>query len=248
MPVIAVFSAKGGVGKTTLAVELAWRSAVCLGHRTALWDLDAQGGCSYLLGLDAPPGLRAASAFYKASNLRDLAFETRFKRLFLLPSDQSLRNLILTFARIGSPHRLAQQAKFLAASFDRVIMDCPPGLNAASEQIIAAADLLVVPLSATCLKTGTLDKIRAELLRQHGRHAPILPVLSMIDIRRKLHRETVTELAPHWPVVPMNSLVEQMAARRAPLGSFASWSEPSRAMERLSNAIEAKLIELRERR
>ena len=100
-------------------------------------------------------------AFLIVAGANALVFETRFKKLFLLPSDQSLRNLILTFARIGSPHRLAQQAKFLAASFDRVIMDCPPGLNAASEQIIAAADLLVVPLSATCLKTGTLDKARS---------------------------------------------------------------------------------------
>ncbi|MDF8333672.1 ParA family protein [Novosphingobium cyanobacteriorum] len=247
MAVIGVFSAKGGVGKTTLAVELAWRSAVGSGHRTLLWDLDAQGGCSYLLRLEEPTGSRAASAFYKTSNLRDLIVDTRFAGLSLLPSDQSLRNLVLTFSRIGSPYRLAQQTKFLAANYDRVIMDCPPGLNATSEQIIAAADLLLVPLSPTCLKAGTLDKIRSELIRHHRRHPPILPVLSMLDIRRRLHRETLAALEPRWPVVPMNSLVEQMAVRRAPLGSFASWSEPSRAMERLFNAIEVKIAELESR-
>ena len=54
--IIAVYSAKGGVGKTTLAVNLAWASAALSGHRTLLWDLDAQGAASFILGQQTGPG------------------------------------------------------------------------------------------------------------------------------------------------------------------------------------------------
>jgi cellulose biosynthesis protein BcsQ len=65
MAVIAVYSSKGGVGKTTLAVDLAWRSAALGGHRTLLWDLDVQGGAGFLLGMDEVSRMRAASLFQR---------------------------------------------------------------------------------------------------------------------------------------------------------------------------------------
>jgi chromosome partitioning protein len=151
MAVIAVYSVKGGVGKTTLAVDLAWRSAVQSRHMTLLWDLDPQGGAGWLLGEPERIGRRAASVFQNDGRPRDLIVPTRYARLSVLQSDESLRTLSIALARIGKRRRLAKLTAALSADYPRIIVDCPPVLNEISDQIMAAADLLIVPLPASPL-------------------------------------------------------------------------------------------------
>lgn len=241
MAIIAVYSVKGGVGKTTLAVDMAWRSAMVSRHSTLLWDLDPQGGAGWLLGLPDSPSKRAASIFQREGKPHELITATRYPALSLLPSDESLRSLSLTFARIGKRKRLAKTAALLAAEFPRIIIDCPPVLNEISDQVFAAADLLIVPLPPSPLSARALPMIREEILKNHPHHPPILPVLSMYDARRKLHREAHTGFAAGWPVIPMNSAIEQTAARRAPLGSFAASSAVNQRLQHLWDGVEAKL-------
>jgi cellulose biosynthesis protein BcsQ len=241
MAVIGVWSVKGGVGKTTLAVDMAWRSAVRSGHRTLLWDLDPQSGCSWLLGNDAPPPPRATSLFHRDAQPDALIVPTRWPGLSLLPADDSLHTLSITLARIGHRRRLAQLTARLTGNYARIILDCPPVLNEISDQVIGAANLLIVPLPASPLASRALDFIRRELVRNHHRHPPILPVLSMYDSRRRLHREVHLGLAAGWPVIPMASAIEQTAVRRMPVGAFAGWTEASMRMQKLWDAIEAKL-------
>jgi cellulose biosynthesis protein BcsQ len=241
MAVIGVYSVKGGVGKTTLSVDLAWRSAVRSRHSTLLWDLDPQGGCSFLLGMDDRPERRAASVFQREGRARDLIVPTPYPGLSLLQSDESLRSLAMALARLGHRKRLANLTATLSADFPRIIVDCPPALNEISDQIIAAADLLIVPLPPSPLSARALDMIRKEIVTNHKRHPPILPVLSMYDARRKLHREVHSGLAAGWPTIPMASPVEQMAVRRMPIGGFAGWTEANYRMQKLWDAIEAKL-------
>ena len=241
MAVIGVYSIKGGVGKTTLAVDMAWRSAMRSRHSTLLWDLDPQGGSGWLLGLPDRKCLRAASVFQREGKPSDLITETRYPGLSVLQADDSMRSLSLTLARIGKRKRLARLAGFLAAEYPRIIIDCPPVLNEISDQVFAAADLLIVPLPPSPLSARALPMIREEILANHPRHPPILPVLSMYDARRKLHREVHTGFAAGWPVIPMNSAIEQTAVRRAPLGTFAAWTEVNDRLQRLWDAIEAKL-------
>ncbi len=241
MAVIAVYSVKGGVGKTTLAVDLAWRSAVLSRHSTLLWDLDPQGGSGWLLGQPERIGRRAASVFQRDGRPRELIVQTRYPRLSLLQSDESLRSLSVALARIGKRRRLANLTAALSEDYPRIIVDCPPVLNEISDQILAAADLLIVPLPASPLAARALDTIRREIMNSHHSHPPILPVLSMYDARRKLHRDVHTGVAAGWPVIPMSSTIEQVAVRRAPIGTFAGWSEASLRMQRLWDAIETKL-------
>lgn len=241
MAVIAVYSVKGGVGKTTLAVDLAWRAAVRSGHRTLLWDLDPQGGCAFLLGMEPRPGRRAASVFQRDGRPRDHIETTPYPNLAILQADDSLRSLGLALARLGHRRRLATLTGFLAGEYDRIIVDCPPVLNEISDQVIAAADLMIVPLPPSPLSARALDTIRAELLANHDRHPPILPVLSLYDSRRKLHREVHTGVAAGWPFIPMAAAVEQMAVQRKPIGAFAGWTEASGRLQRVWDAIEAKL-------
>jgi cellulose biosynthesis protein BcsQ len=241
MAVIAVWSVKGGVGKTTLAVDMAWRSAVRSHHKTLPWDLDPQAGCSWMLGLDDVRPPRATSLFHRDAQPSELVLDTRWPGLKLLPADDSLRSLAIALARIGHRRRLAQLTNRLSGQFERIILDCPPVMNEISDQVIGAADLLIVPLPPSPLAMRALDSMRRELVRNHHRHPPILPVLSMYDSRRRLHREVHLGLAAGWPVIPMASPIEQAAARRMPISAFADWSPSSAPMQRLWDGIEAKL-------
>lgn len=245
MVVIGVYSVKGGVGKTTLAVDMAWRSATASRRKTLLWDLDPQGGAGWLLGLPDREGprcaQRAAGVFHREGKPAALITETRYSGLSVLEADPSLRSLSVTLARIGKRKRLARLTELLAAEYPRIIIDCPPVLNEISDQIFAAADLLIVPLPPSPLSARALPMIREEILAHHPRHPPILPVLSMYDARRKLHREVHTGFAAGWPVIPMSSAIEQTAVRRAPLGTFAGWTEVNTRLQRLWDGVEAKL-------
>ncbi len=245
MAVIAVYSVKGGVGKTTIAVDLAWRSAQVSGHRTLLWDLDPLGGAGFLLGQPERRAERAASVFQRDGRPRDLIAPTAFPGLSLLQADPSLRSLALTFARLGQRRRLAALTAQLSSEYDRIVLDCPPVLNEVSEQVIGAADLLIVPLPPSPLSFRALDLVRGEIARQHGRHPPILPVLSMFDARRSIHRELRAGQAAGWPVVPASSDVERTALLNRPLGLTAPNCAASRALQGVWDAVEAKLAAIR---
>jgi cellulose biosynthesis protein BcsQ len=240
MRTIAVYSVKGGVGKTTIAANLAWSSAHQSSRHTLLWDLDPQGGAGFLFGVDADARARAGRLFDKSINPASLICATVTERLDLLPADRSLRSLDGLLATLGKRKRLARLTEALAPSYDRIILDCPPVLNEISQQIFRAADVIIVPLSPSPLARRALEMIRDELAQELKTHAPILPVFSMIDRRRSLHRDACAA-EPDWPVIPMASTVEQMAARRAPLGSFDRTSPAAQAFTALWTGIERKL-------
>lgn len=245
MAVIAVYSMKGGVGKTTLAVDLAWRFAAQGGRRTLLWDLDPQGGAGFLLGRDPPRASRAAAIFQRDGKPRQLVEPTAYNGLSLLPADESLRQLPGQLARLGQRKRLANMTALLKADFERIVLDCPAGMNEVSDQVIQAADLLIVPLPPSPLSARALDMLRRELTRHYHHHPPILPVLSLYNSRRALHRAARQGQAAPWPIVPFATQLEQVAVERAPLGTFAPTSDASRALSRLFRGIEAKLAENR---
>jgi cellulose biosynthesis protein BcsQ len=243
LAVIAVYSVKGGVGKTTLAVDLAWRCAMVGKHPTLLWDLDVQGGSGYLLDHPPPDRARAITAFLPGGKPRKLITATRYEGLDLLPGDASLRELPVELARLGAGKRLRKRCKDLSKRYERIVLDCPPMMNEVSEQIVRAADVIILPLPPSPLSARAMAQVREELVRQ-GKHPPLLPVLSMYDSRRKLHREAREGFAKGWPIIPASTWGEQVAARRAPLPTFANWSDTAKAMERLWKATERKLKDL----
>jgi cellulose biosynthesis protein BcsQ len=242
MPSIAIYSVKGGVGKTTLAVNLAWCAASISRRRTLLWDLDAANGSGFLLGVDARKKRSADSMFAEGSDPAKLIRKTAFSGLDLLPADESIRSLDRQLDRLGKKKRLAKLTGALAKDYDRIIFDCPPVLNELSAQVIRAADLIIVPLPPSPLSARAFEVVVEEVRGSGKGHPPILPVLSMLDLRRSLHKDA-REANPKWPAIPLASAVEQCAVERKPVGAFAPRSPAARAITGLWTAIERKLAE-----
>lgn len=240
MASIAIYSVKGGVGKTTFAVNLAWCASSISRRKTLLWDLDASNGSGFLLGVDPKKKRSAQSVFSADRDARKLIQQTDFANLDLLPADESIRALDRQFDRLGKKKRLAKLTDQLRKDYDRIVFDCPPVLNEISTQVMRAADLVIVPLPPSPLSTRAFDQVVEEVRGSGKSHPPILPVLSMVDMRRTLHREARTS-NPKWPVVPLASAIEQCAVERKPVGAFAPRSPAARGFAQLWTAIERKL-------
>ncbi len=240
MASIAVYSVKGGVGKTTFTVNLAWCAATISRRETLLWDLDPANGSGFLLGVDPKKKRTAGSVFDQTRDPSKLIQKTDFPGLDLLPADESIRNLDRQFNRIGKKKRLAKITERLTKDYDRILFDCPPVLNEISAQTMRAADLVIVPLPPSPLSTRAFEQVIAEVRGSGKGHPPILPVLSMIDMRRTLHKDA-RAANPSWPIVPLASAIEQCAVERRPVGAFAPRSPATRSFAQLWTAIERKL-------
>lgn len=237
---IAVYSLKGGVGKTTFSVNLAWASARISRRRTLLWDLDPQAASTWLMtegnGLESD----AQAVFAKSVDARSLCRPSRFEGIDVLGADTSLRGLDRMLFDIGKKKRLSRLIDGLSNDYDRIILDCPPGLTETAEQVLQAADIVIVPVIPSPLSQRALGEVARYLVQKGGRHPPILPVFSMVDRRRALHQRAL-EAQPDWPVIAMASAVEQMTVKRAPLGDYAPSSPAATNYAGLWSAIERRL-------
>lgn len=241
MATIAVFSLKGGVGKTTLATTLAWWAAAGpSARRTLLWDLDPQAAATWLLSPKPRGKDQARAIFTRSAEAGTFVEATAIANLSLLHADRSLRGLNRLFEDLDKRKRLAKLAASLNKDFDRVVLDCPPGLTATADQAIRAATLIIVPVIPSPLARRAFDEVVKHLREEHGRSAPILPVFNMVDRRRSLHVAATAEL-PDWPIVPMASAFEALTANRPLAGQFPGGTGAGQAIARLWQGIEQKL-------
>jgi cellulose biosynthesis protein BcsQ len=238
--IVAVYSAKGGVGKTTLAVNLAWASAALSKRRTLLWDLDAQGGASYILRQE-PAGRELRTRIVGNDDPLQLVRPSEFAGLDVLPYDRSLRHLDRLFHELGRRKRLSHVGQRLGETYERVIIDCPPGLTDTSDQILRAADLVIVPIIPSALSRRALDVVVDHVERKNGPKVVLAPVFSMVDRRRQLHLRELED-HPTWPVIPMASAYERVSTERMPIGELMPrTSAPVEAVTELWRRIEKAL-------
>lgn len=237
MPTIAIFNPKGGVGKTMLSVNLAWAAATLSKRRVLLWDLDAQGASTFILGGKGKRHDAAGAVIYRDVEPEVLIQHTNVPRIDLLPADASIRSLDAIFSEIDKENRLKKLIAGFAQQYDLIILDCPPGLGSTADQVARAADLILAPIIPSTLARRSFHALREFLDRHHKGGPPVYPVFNMVDRRRKEHRET-TDADPGCPAIPMAATVEQMGIRQLPLGAYAPRSPTARAVEKLWHTLE----------
>lgn len=246
MKTLALYSIKGGVGKTSAAVNLAWIAAE-RGARILLWDLDPQAATTWFLRVRAriPGGGR--HLLHGDGDLRERVLASDHPRLDLLPAALSLRKLERRLERKGAAvDRIACRLDAIATEYDYVVLDCPPGISLMAENVFEAADALVVPLIPSPLSVRTLHQLIEFLVPRRWDHRTVLPFFSMVDRRKSLHRELVERLSAEGRVVlpaaiPNATEVERMGVHRAPLVGTSPRCAAARAYEDLHDRIERAL-------
>jgi chromosome partitioning protein len=252
--ILATYSIKGGVGKTTTAVNLAYLSAKA-GARTLVWDLDPQGAATYLFRVKPRIKGGGRDLVRGRSTTDRLVKGTDFEGLDLLPADLSYRHMDLHLDQTKRPtRRLARVLAPIKREYDCIILDCPPSLSLVSESVFEAAGVVLVPMIPAPLPARTLDQLE-DFLRADGkssdqtsggrrpshrnkRDPKVLAFFSMVDHRRKLHREIVEGLVGSRSDVlsteiPVSTLFEQMGVRREPVEVFAARSRAAEAYRAL---------------
>jgi cellulose biosynthesis protein BcsQ len=241
--VLATYNLKGGVGKTSAAVNLAYLAAR-EGAQTLLWDLDPQGASTYVFrvkpkvkggGRKLVRGKTAAAARIKA---------TDYDRLDLLPADFSYRHMDLALDAAKRPtSRLARVLDPLAPEYDYIFLDCPPGISLVSEGVFEAADVVLVPIIPATLSSRTFEQI--ERVVPPG--TQVLAFFSMVDGRKRLHREVMEQVAAeHVEVlasaVPAAADVERMGPRRQVLEEFAPRGRAAEAYRELWGEVRDRVL------
>jgi chromosome partitioning protein len=226
MKIIAVTNIKGGVGKTTTAVNLSYLCAAD-GRATLLWDLDPQGAATYTLKGEPREHVSAKKLLAGKRDLPELILPTGYLKLDLLPADFSYRHFDVHLSERKRPtERLLKMSRSLRQVYSTLFLDCAPGISLLSENVLRAADVIIVPLVPTPLSTRMLTQLRDFIGHEGFTDLLLLPFFSMVDRRRSLHREIIASTRAEFPMmltteVPYWSEIERMSLRRAPIPAFA---------------------------
>ena len=240
--ILATYNIKGGVGKTSAAVNLSYLAAR-EGARTLLWDLDPQGGSTYLLRIKPKVRGGGDKLLKRQTDVERMIKGTDHLGLDLLPADFSYRHMDLALDRFRRPtRRLARVLEPLRDEYDYIFLDCPPSISLVSESVFEGADALLVPVVPATLSSRTLDQLE----RLVEGDTVVLAFFSMVDRRKRLHREVMERLRAERRsvmdvAIPASSVIERMGVERDVVAAFAPRSRAAIAYEELWREVRRRL-------
>jgi len=223
MKILAIYSGKGGVGKTATAVNLCSVIAQS-GKRVLLCDMDSQGAASYYFRI--LPKKKYNSSKLLAGKFDKYIKKTEFDNLDLLPAHFSFRNLDLALSRIseeGRSNALLGVFSPLQSTYDYIVLDCPPTLTILGENIIEAANAVITPVIPTSLSVLALQRLLKLFKKKKVSQKKITAFFSMVEKRKTMHSLFLKEYGNN-PLflttrIPFMAEIEKMGLFRKPVGA-----------------------------
>lgn len=243
MKVFSCYSIKGGVGKTALAVNLAYHVRLA-GNRTLLMDLDPQGAAAFYYRVAPAENPDSGdpeeiSGDWVRQNLR----ESDFPGLDILPSNLAFRNLDVHLAERKKPRKqLARLMQELDGAYDAIVIDCPPNITLLSENVFRASTGILVPVIPTTLSARTLSQLEEFFRAEELDLGKLVPFFSMVQHVKRLHLDLMIELRTLFPgflqqEIPFSVDVETMGVHRMPLLAWAPERPAAKAYRALCDEI-----------
>jgi cellulose biosynthesis protein BcsQ len=247
MTTLALYSNKGGVGKTAAAVNLSYLAAQT-GAKTLICDLDPQGSATYYYRIK--PKLKfGTKRFIKGGKKLIKSIKgTDYENLDLLPADFAHRNLDAAFDKLKRPaERLNNILKPLKDEYDIIILDCPVTISMLAENIFNAVDFTFVPLVPTTLSVLAHKQLLNFCKNNKFDAGRIYTFFSMVDRRKKMHRDLMGTAVKQFKgslgsLIPHLSQIERMGIERKPVSIFSPGSPASKSYENLWSKIQETIL------
>ncbi|CAB5135127.1 ParA-like protein [Olavius algarvensis associated proteobacterium Delta 3] len=247
MTTLALYSNKGGVGKTAAAVNLSYLSAQT-GAKTLICDLDHQGSATYYYRVK--PKLKSGTkGFIKGGKkLIKSIKSTDYENLDLLPADFAHRNLEAAFYKLKHPReRLSKILKPLKNEYDVILLDCPVTISMLAENIFNAVDYTLVPLVPTTLSVHAHRQLLSFCRKMNYDESKIYTFFSMVDGRKALHRDLMELVLNEFNgalqiLIPYLSQIERMGIERQPVVAFSPKSAASKSYENLWSKVRETIL------
>jgi chromosome partitioning protein len=239
---LAIYSNKGGVGKTAAAVNLSYLAAQT-GIKTLLCDLDPQGSATYYFRVKPKLKSGAKGLVKDGKRVFKSVKGTNYDNLDLLPADFSLRNLDITFNKLKRPYkRLNKILGPLRDEYDLILLDCPVTISVLAQNIFNAADYTLVPLIPTTLSMRAHRQLLSFCKKKDFDVGTFYTFFSMVDRHKRMHRELISTAPKMFGgvlenFIPYSAQIERMGIHREPVAVFSAGSAASRSYEELWDKV-----------
>ena len=245
--VIAVTNQKGGVGKTTTSINVAYFLSK-MGKRTLIIDFDPQGNATSGLGIDKQElGATMAEVIMRQIRLAKVVLPTEYKDLFLAPSTSHLANTEVELAQADGRFARLREALNGVIDYDYIIIDSPPSLSLLTVNGLVAADYVLLPVQAEFYALEGLGQLLESMKLIRKGLNPSLKLLgvlpTMMDSRTTLSSQVYDEIKKYFPdkifksTIPRNIRLAEAPSHGAPVGVYDRFSKGSRAYKALAKEI-----------